>query len=222
MLRISSKKIYIFLLVAALVLPSFHVDAARGTLNKAQDIELHNVESGVRITWSNVKNANEYEVWRKSGSGGFKNIATVDRPAGHNSWRYTDQSVKNKEGRKYTYRIVAKHEGEYKSSTSAKKSIVRLCPIEELKVSQGDALAIKVSYEKHKKADGYEVRCYDEALGAFVQIKRTDNTNLTFITFYPDKVYSFSVRTYKKSGDRYYFSNWCDSEHIKVRYTYTK
>ena len=203
------------------LIPAARVEAARGTLAKAQDVDVHNTENGVRVTWGNVKNAGEYEVWRKGGGGGFEKIATVDRPHGHNSWRYTDQSVKNNEGKKYTYRIVAKHEGEYKSSTSKGASIVRLCPIEELKVKQGDALNIKVSYEQHKKADGYEVRCYDEALAAFVQIKRTNNTDLTFITFYSDKVYSFSVRTYKKSGDRYYFSNWCDSEHIKVRYTYS-
>ena len=113
--------------------------------------------------------------------------------------------------------IVAKHEGEYKSSKSDTAVIVRLSAIEKLRVAQGDGLNIKVSYEKHKKADGYEVRCYDEAIGAFVQIKRTEYTDLTFITFVPDKVYSFSVRPYKKSGDRYYFANWCESEHIKVR-----
>ena len=192
--------------------------AARGTLDKAQDVELHNIGKGVRISWDNVQNAKEYEVWRK-GSGGFQKVATVDRPHGHNSWRYTDEAVRYKEGKKYTYRIVAKHDGEYKSSTSKSESIVRLCPIEKLKVKQGDGLSIKVSYEEHKNADGYEVRCYDEAIGAFVQIKRTDNTDLTFITFYPDKVYSFSVRSYKKSGDKYYFSNWCKSKHIKVRYT---
>ena len=198
---------------------SFPANAARGTLKKAENIELHNTEKGVRISWGNVKNAREYEVWRKGGGSGFSCVATVDRPHGHNSWRYTDESVRYEEGKKYTYRIVAKHEGEYKSSTSKSVSIVRLCPIEELKVKQGDGLSIKVSYEEHKKADGYEVRCYDEAIGAFVQIKRTNNTDLTFITFYPDKVYSFSVRPYKKSGDKYYFSNWCESEHIKVRYT---
>ena len=196
--------------------------AARGTLEKPKDVKLHNVEKGIRVTWGNVQNANAYEVWRKGSKGGFQKIATVSRPPGHNSWRYTDEHVRYDEGKKYTYRIVATHEGEYKSSTSAKKSIVRLCPIEDLSVKNGDALSIKVSYEEHKKADGYEVRCYDEALGAFVQIKRTDNTDLTFITFYPDKVYSFSVRTYKKSGDRYYFSNWCKSRHIKVKYTVTK
>ncbi|MCR5097358.1 MAG: hypothetical protein K6B14_00250 [Lachnospiraceae bacterium] len=179
------------------------------------------MEKGVRITWDNVQNANEYEVWRKGAGKGFEKVATVDRPHGHNSWRYTDEYVRYKEGKKYTYRIVARHGGEYKSSTSASETIVRLCPIEELKVKQGDGLSIKVSYEEHKNADGYEVRCYDEAIGAFVQIKRTENTDLTFITFYPDKVYSFSVRPYKKSGEKYYFSNWCDSEHIKVRYTVT-
>ncbi len=217
------RKPVIFTIVIMLIVMGISTDAhaAFGTLKKPQGVELHNVEKGVRITWDNVQNANEYEVWRKGGKSGFEKVATVDRPHGHNSWRYTDQSVRYKEGKKYTYRIVAKHEGNYKSSTSASESIVRLCPIEELKVKQGDGLSIKVSYEKHKNADGYEVRCYDEAIGAFVQVKRTDNTDLTFITFYPDKVYSFSVRPYKKSGDRYYFSNWCDSEHIKVRYTVT-
>ncbi len=211
-------RVLIFIFILSAILPAQAI-AARGTLKKAENIEAHNVKMGVRISWSNVQNAREYEVFRKGGGSGFKSIATVDRPHGHNSWRYTDESVRYEEGKKYPYRIVAKHEGEYKSSTSKSVSIVRLCPIEKLKVKQGEGLSIKVSYEEHKKADGYEVRCYDEAIGAFVQIKRTDNTDLTFITFYPDKVYSFSVRPYKKSGDKYFFSNWCDSEHIKVRYT---
>jgi hypothetical protein len=211
--------VILIVLVLVLALPS-QAFAAKGSLKKAENVTLHNVEKGVRISWDNVKNANEYEVWRKD-KGGFKKVATVDRPHGHNSWRYTDEYVRYEEGKKFSYRIVAKHDDEYKSSTSKSQTIVRLCPIEELKVKQGEGLSIKVSYEEHKKADGYEVRCYDEAIGAFVQIKRTDNTDLTFITFYPDKVYSFSVRPYKKSGDKYYFSNWCDSEHIKVRYTVT-
>ena len=215
-----SKKICgLILLLTLFILTGNMAYAARGSLEPAGNVEVHNVEKGVRITWVNVQNAKKYEVWRKAGGGGYENIATVDRPHGHNSWRYTDQSVRYKEGKKYSYRIVATHEGEYKSSTSKPVTIVRLCPIEKLSVKQGDGLSIKVSYEEHKKADGYEVRCYDEAIGAFVQIKRTDNTDLTFITFYPDKVYSFSVRPYKKSGDKYYFSNWCDSEHIKVRLT---
>ncbi len=217
------KQLYLIIFIFALtIFLPVTAHAARGTLDKAQNVETHNVEKGVKVTWGNVQNANAYEVWRKGGGSGFEKVADVDRPAGHNSWRYVDEKVRYKEGKKYTYRIVAKHEREYKSSTSESVTIVRLCPIEKLKVKQGDGLSIKVSYEKHKNADGYEVRCYDEAIGAFVQIKRTDNTDLTFITFYPDKVYSFSVRPYKKSGDKYYFSNWCDSEHIKVRYTVTQ
>ena len=213
----SKKTLFIIIISILILMPGPGTEAARGTLEKASGVELHNTDGGIRISWENVKNAREYEVWRKGGGSGFACIATVDRPHGHNSWTYTDQSVKNEEGKKYTYRIVAKHEGEYKSSKSDTAVIVRLSAIEKLRVAQGDGLNIKVSYEKHKKADGYEVRCYDEAIGAFVQIKRTEYTDLTFITFVPDKVYSFSVRPYKKSGDRYYFANWCESEHIKVR-----
>ena len=64
-------------------------------------------KSGVKLTWTKVSGADGYIVYRKTGSGDYKKIATVK---GNSKITYTDKSAKK--GKKYTYKVKA-----YKSKT---------------------------------------------------------------------------------------------------------
>ena len=72
-------------------------------------------KSGVSIKWSKVTGAEGYIVYRKTGSGSYKRLKTVD---GASKVSYTDKTAKK--GKKYTYKVKA-----FYSKTTSDYSKVR-------------------------------------------------------------------------------------------------
>ncbi len=72
--------------------------------------KIKSTKKGVVIYWDDVKGADGYIIYRKSGSGSYKKYATVD---GKSTVKYTDK--KAKKGTTYSYRVYAKYKS-YKSS----------------------------------------------------------------------------------------------------------
>ncbi len=211
------KQLSILLVIGLLfsVVPSMPSMAA--ALPAAKNVELHNTTNGIKISWGNVSHAYRYEVYRSSNGGDFKKIATLKK---QNAWQYTDAKVKNKEGDTYSYYIKAlAKKNVYSPSTSDTKTIIRVCPIKELKLKCiKTGVIIQCSWEDHKNVDGYEIRIYAEHLKRFIVRKRTRSTTIKFIHIYAGKTYRVQVRPYVKSGNKYYFSNWCNAKKIKAKY----
>lgn len=66
-------------------------------------------KKGITLKWSKVTGAEGYQVWRKTGSGSYKKLATVK---GNSKVTYTDKDARK--GKTYTYKIKA-----YKSKTTS-------------------------------------------------------------------------------------------------------
>ena len=79
--------------------------------------KIKSTKKGVVIYWDDVKGADGYIIYRKSGSGSYKKYATVD---GKSTVNYTDK--KAKKGTTYSYRVYAKYKS-YKSSYVSNLSI---------------------------------------------------------------------------------------------------
>lgn len=78
---------------------------------------IKSTKSGVTIYWDDVKGADGYIIYRKVGSGSYKEFAVVD---GKSTVKYLDKSAKK--GTTYSYRVYAKYDS-YKSSYKSSLSI---------------------------------------------------------------------------------------------------
>lgn len=74
-------------------------------------------KSGVTITWNKVTGASGYVIYRQTGSGKYKELATV---SGKSTVKYVDKSAEK--GTTYSYRVYATY-GSYKSSYKSSLSI---------------------------------------------------------------------------------------------------
>ena len=80
--------------------------------------KIKSTKSGVTVYWNDVKGADGYIIYRKAGSGKYKEYATVK---GKSTEKYLDKSTKK--GTTYSYRVYAKYKtytSSYKSSLSIK------------------------------------------------------------------------------------------------------
>ncbi len=74
-----------------------------------------NVSKGVKVTWGAVKGADSYKVYRRSGNGAWKCIATVKA----SKTSYVDNTLKNtNSGTNYKYTVRAIDSGKYSSFKS--------------------------------------------------------------------------------------------------------
>lgn len=74
-------------------------------------------EYGVTVYWGEVKGASKYIIYRKTGSGSYKELATV---TGSDTVKYRDNTAKK--GTTYTYKVCAGY-GSYTSSFKSSLSI---------------------------------------------------------------------------------------------------
>ena len=79
--------------------------------------KIKTAKKGVTVYWDDVKGADGYVIYRKTGSGSFKEYATVN---GKSTVSYVDKGAKK--GKTYTYRIYAKS-GSYRSSYKSELKI---------------------------------------------------------------------------------------------------
>lgn len=162
----------------------------------------------VVITWEQVANANAYRVYRKTGSGGWKRIATtgnlsyVDKTAGNTTYYYTVKALGNKWGSlvasDYDHigaKVVTPFGGKttWKSAKSAGYN------------------SVKLTWGKVKGADGYRIYRASTEDGKYKMIKAVTgegtvtytNTGLT-----SGKMYYYKVRAFKKSGNKYGYTSY--------------
>ncbi len=71
-----------------------------------------NTENGIKITFTSVKNADSYKIYRKSADGKWTAIGTTSKTS------FTDKEVKDSYGKKYTYTVRAFNGKSYSSRES--------------------------------------------------------------------------------------------------------
>lgn len=142
-----------------------------------------NSASGVKVAWKEVKGAEGYNVYRKSGSGSYKYIGKTSK------LYYTDKTAKS--GTTYTYTVKAyksKTESSYNSGLSCK---YLAAPKVETKAYTS---TIKLSWDEIRGAKEYAV--YRKASGESKWTKLTTTSKL----YYKDssvknnKTYSYRVK----------------------------
>lgn len=170
-----------------------------------------NVAKGIHVAWKKGNNTNKYYVYRKTGKGAVKKVATVKGSAA--SW--TDKKVT--QGKTYSYMIKAvKTTGT--TGFSNMKQMMRLKQVQKLKLSGGRKKA-SLSWKKATKISGYQVS-YSTSKNMKNAKKMTvsaGKSKATLTGLKSNKKYYIQVRTIKKSKGVTFASSWSDRKSITIK-----
>lgn len=160
------------------------------TLAKAELTSIENTSSGISLKWKQVSGAAGYQVYRKSGSGSYKKIATINKPT---LVSYQDSTVKS--GTTYTYQIRA-----YNSSqTGTAKNSCKQKYLSAVSVSsvENATSGVQLKWKKVTGASGYTV--YRKmASGAYKKLTtiKTNKASYTDKTAVNGTKYTYKVVAY--------------------------
>lgn len=161
--------------------------------------------NSIKITWNKRSSAKGYVIYKKTGNGSFKKLATLN---GASKTSYTDKNVKS--GKKYSYKLRSFNGGNYSPYSKVVTSIYLKAQKPAVKkVSNG----IKISYKKIEGANGYQI--YRKAVnGQWTKIKTINKAGAgSFIDTKAKKGTYYQYMVKAKAG--YYYSAYIASEKVK-------
>ncbi len=166
------------------------------------------------IEWEKVKDADAYDIYRKSKGGSWKLIASdLDE-------RYFDDAYASA-GIKYYYRIVAKRTVGgivYESEASSSKTITT--PLDKPSISSCTAYyagANRLQWKKVSKATGYKV--YRRVLGSstWKRIATTKNTSYIDKKASRGVKYEYRVRAYRTNYKNNVYSSYSSKRTVRTK-----
>lgn len=155
-----------------------------------------NTQDGVKLTWSKISGATQYNVYRRTASSSWKRIATVKGTS------YVDKTAKSGNG--YIYTVRAKN-GSTLSSYDANGISIKFVGAPEISKATSTKTGITIKWGKVANADGYIV--YRKTAGGSYERVAKVKGNAT--VSYKDKSakkgvkYTYVVKAYDGSEKSY-------------------
>ncbi len=165
-----------------------------------------NTQSGVKITWSGVKGADSYRVYRKTKKGSYKYLGSTKKKY------YTDKTAKS--GTKYYYAIRAKNEAGNSSRSSALSKYYLADPT--LKTPKSTTKGVTLKWSKVTGAQGYVIY-YKVGSGKYKKLKTEKGVkNLSYVHTgaKKGKKYTYKVKAYYSKT----YSAYSNTKTIKDKY----
>lgn len=169
---------------------------------------VYNSRNGALVKWKKVDNAEGYQIFRKSGNGVWKKIASVK---GANTLSYTDGSVKNNYGNTYMYTVKAFKGKDSSAYNGVGKMLFRLEAPEFTVCKNMSGRKIEVKWENVPQADGYEVQYSTSGKFTWNRSVMIDNNLVQKQRLYnltKGKQYYVRIRSYKKTNKGTSYSTW--------------
>ena len=185
-------------------------------LAQANVSALNNKDNGIEVKWSKVSGAKGYYVYRKEGKNSYRKIATITNA---NTTSYTDTSVKNNNGKAYTYTVRAYANNALAAYTG--KSVYRIATPTITSVSNSRKGEVDVDWNDVKGAKGYQIQLssdqsFSKDTTDETWVDYADGNGITITNCEKGDSFYFRVRAYKQnsSGTKYY-SAW-STKSVKV------
>lgn len=165
-------------------------------------IDVSNTNGGISISWKKISGASAYEIYRKTGNGSFKKIATSKKVS------YLDKKVKKSNGKVFEYAVKAVNAKGGSDLSGEKITRISAPSIKSVKVS-GNSLNIK--WNKVSKASFYTVDYTDGGKTYSINVKNPKTTNISVPVSSGKKV-TVKIRSGIKSGKNITLSAWSASK----------
>ena len=185
-------------------------------LAQANVSALNNKDNGIEVKWSKVSGAKGYYVYRKEGKNSYQKIATITNA---NTTSYTDTSVKNNNGKAYTYTVRAYANNALAAYTG--KSVYRIATPTITSVSNSRKGEVDVDWNDVKGAKGYQIqlssdKSFSKDTTDETWVDYADGNGITITNCEKGDSFYFRVRAYKQNGSgTKYYSAW-STKSVKV------
>ena len=185
-------------------------------LAQANVSALNNKDNGIEVKWSKVSGAKGYYVYRKEGKNSYRKIATITNA---NTTSYTDTSVKNNNGKAYTYTVRAYANNALAAYTG--KSVYRIATPTITSVSNSRKGEVDVDWNDVKGAKGYQIqlssdKSFSKDTTDETWVDYADGNGITITNCEKGDSFYFRVRAYKQNGSgTKYYSAW-STKSVKV------
>ena len=185
-------------------------------LAQANVSALNNKDNGIEVKWSKVSGAKGYYVYRKEGKNSYQKIATITNA---NTTSYTDTSVKNNNGKAYTYTVRAYANNALAAYTG--KSVYRIATPTITSVSNSRTGEVDVDWNGVKGAKGYQIqlssdKSFSKDTTDETWVDYADGNGITITNCEKGDSFYFRVRAYKQNGSgTKYYSAW-STKSVKV------
>lgn len=158
--------------------------------------------NSITIKWQEVANANGYYVYRKTTSGSWKKIATVN---GKSKVTYKDSKIKGK----YIYAVCAyRQEGKttYTSNKSTQLTAAALASPTIKSIKQvGTSAKVNVTWNSVKYADEYRIYQRAGSKGSWKLCKTVDSSKTSYTaTIKPGTTYYWRIKPAMNKNDKVY------------------
>ena len=170
---------------------------------------VENVATGIKFTWNKVTGADNYEIYRKTGNGAWKKLATVKGTV----TTYTDKTAKS--GTTYKYTVKAKNEAGLSSYNTTGLTIKCLAdPV--LKAPTSTKKGITLKWNKVTGAQGYVVyrKAGNGKLVKLATVKGVSKISYTDKSAKKGTKYTYQIKAY--SGKTY--SAYSNAKTIKDKF----
>ncbi len=162
------------------------------------EVSITNVVSSgkIKLTWTAVKGAKEYKVYRSTAKNGSYSLMFTTK-----NTSYTNSNATA--GQKYFYKVRAIHNNtDANSAYSAIKSrTADLAKTTGLKVENATAKAVKISWNKVAGAASYKVYRSETKNGTYKLVKTVTVRNCNDTTVAPGKTYYYKVKAICSNTD---------------------
>lgn len=168
--------------------------------------KLTNTAEGILLTWSGVKGADKYKVYRMTSSGEWERLKTLTGKS------YVDKESKKHNGRIYKYYVRA-----VKGDTKSERKVVSLKRLTAPANITGMILkgkTLRVKWKTNSKADGYEIKYSSGSKKTIYHVSKGSAYQRSIKGIKKNTTYKVKMRSYCVRDGKKVYSAWSDT--IKV------
>ena len=196
--HLKKQVLLLFMLTAMLILPAMSALAA-GTLGDVKNLKQKAVsETSVKLTWSKVKGASGYQVYRVDPASGAATKIASTKKTNHTLKKIVPNTA-------YTYQVRAFVKSKDTTTESVQPATIRVqtsvkkpATPSGLKIAGSSETALKLKWNKAKNASGYYVYRYDETEGKYKLLTTTKKTSFNVTNLTEGVAAKFSVQSFRK------------------------
>lgn len=174
---------------------------------------LTNTASGIKISWSTVKGALKYRVFRKTDKTGWERIAITAKKS------YTDKTAKA--GTTYYYTLRAVNGSVVSGYDKTGSTAVRLTTPKISSLKSGSKKKLTLKWKKEAKAAGYEIQYATKSTfsnAKTVKIKKKTTVSKTISKLTSKKTYYVRIRSFAVATDgSTSYSGWSSTKKVLVK-----
>lgn len=186
----------LLMLAAMLILPAVSALAA-GVPGNVKNLKQKTVsETSVKLTWSKVKGASGYQIYRVDSNGATTKIAST-KGTSHTLKKIVPNTA-------YTYQVRAFIKSKGTTAESIQPATIRVqtsvkkpAAPSGLRATNVNANTLQLKWNKAKNASGYYVFRYDEKEGKYVQLTTTKGTSFSAANLEEEVTVKFRVQSFR-------------------------